>query len=61
MKINEVESWKTLDENKQVKKAFISLCLCVCVCVCVYIKKKKRYSLTYNSAIPFLAIYLQEE
>ena len=42
MKINEVESWKTLDENKQVKKAFISLCLCVCVCVCVYIKKKKK-------------------
>ena len=60
MKINEVESWKTLDENKQVKKAFISLCLYVCVCVCT-LKKKKRYSLTYNSAIPFLAIYLQEE
>ena len=41
MKINEVESWKTLDENKQVKKAFISLCLYVCVCVCTLKKKKK--------------------
>lgn len=54
-----MKPWRTLDENKQVKKAFISLC--VYVCMCVYIKKKKRYSLTYNSAIPFLAVYLQEE
>ena len=41
MKINEVESWKTLDENNQVKKALISLCLYVCVCVCTLKKKKK--------------------
>ena len=39
MKINEMELWRTLDEDKQVKKTFISVC--VCVCVCVYMKKKK--------------------
>lgn len=36
MKINEMELWRTLDEDKQVKKTFIS----VCVCVCVHEKKK---------------------
>lgn len=34
-----MKPWRTLDENKQVKKALISLC--VYVCMCVYIKKKK--------------------
>ena len=52
-----MELWRTLDEDKQVKKTFISVCVCVCVCTW----KKKRYSLAYNSAIPFLAIYLQEK
>ena len=37
MKINEMELWRTLDEDKQVKK---NIHFCVCVCVCVHEKKK---------------------